>query len=370
MIAGGWGLASRDRAASASRVVPRGRVALLGLALAVLPLILTSAVVRHWAPYYAAIPAIGGCILVTALLEAAPREVVPAALCVFMALGVWVRGVRIDPEIPTEANLYPASQALETVADQFKRLAPSFPDSAQVLVTVLARGERSVRVHIYRYQAPRWWYRNRTLEVTRPELRTGSRRPEFLFWIGQDLAVYEVDLRTLRPRSLGPRAEYLDYQKVLRGYARGLADSGELRGAVWILLHMPELREEYGNLDHRIAAMLLLDHGYGDEAAKLLAALPPISPQDALRLVPVFLETPSRRELGLAAAMQAFGLSPDDVGTVRQILSTLRTDHAYPQMRAVARQLMSLRPGDGEARAALEEAARGRPVDLLIAPVP
>jgi hypothetical protein len=370
IVLAGWSVASRGRDTPPKNLPSRGRVALLGLALALPPLIVTAMVVRHWAPYYVAVPAVGAAVALSSFLQAVSGVVVPTFLCGFLALGVLERGIIIDPGIPTEASLYPVSRALETVESQFKKLVPSLPDSTRALVLVLAQGQRSVRVHVYRYQILRWWYRNPTLQVVRPELRGEDPRPERLFWIGQDLTVYEVDLKTLLPRSVGQRADYIDYQKVMRAYARGLADSGELAKAVWILLRMPEIRAEYGNLDHRIAAMLLLQQGYAAEATRALAGLPPISRKDALDLVAVFMETPTRHELRLDAAIPAFGLSMTDAEAVRTILATFRAHHAYPQMRAAARWLLVLQPADREARAALEEAARGQVADLLIAPAP
>lgn len=370
IVVGGLGLLSRVDAAPAEDRPPRGRVVTLGVALALLPLIPTSLIVRHWAPYYVVVSAIGGCIALSALFRAMSRAAAAATLSTFLALGVVMRGALIDPTIPTEANLAPAARALEKVQAQMRGLVPAFPDSARVLVSVLSRSEGSVRVHLYRYQVPRWWYRNRSLEVTRPEMRDGAARPEYLFWIAKDLTVYEVDLKTLLPRSLGPRADYLDYQKVMRAYARGLADSGDLGTGVWILLRMPEIRPEYRNLDHRIAGMLLLEQGYAAEATRALADLPPISRKDALDVLPALMETPARQELRLDAAMPAFGLSLYDVEAVRSILGSFRSHHAYPQMRAAAQWLLVLRPMDREAKTALEEAARGQPSDLLIAPTP
>jgi hypothetical protein len=356
-------LALRPKATPASPLPPTRRVVLMAATIAGLPLIATSALVRHWAPYYVAVSAIGLCMILTAALRRMRPPAVAVALCAFLGLGVWERGMMIDPRIQTEANLYPAAQALSGVESQFKALRPVFPDSAQVLVLVLGRSVGSVRVHLYRLQAPRWWFRNPTLHVARPELRQASANPEFLYWIGRDYVVHEIDLSNLRPRSATHSADYTEYQKTMRAYAQGLADSGQLPKAVWILLHMPPRREGYQYLDRRIAAMLLFQHGREAEASSLLVGVPPIRAEDAVRLVAGFMTTPSRTEPQLDAAMRGFGLSPRDPEKVRAILTVLTADRAYPQVLRTARYLLRLRPGDPEAEAAVDEATRTRPAD-------
>lgn len=356
-------LALRPRAIPASPLLPTWRVVLMAGAIAGLPLLATSTLVLHWAPYYVAVSAIGLCTILAAALRGTGRTALAVALCAFLGLGVWERGMMIDRRIQTEATLYPAAQALSRIERQFKALRPALPDSAQVLVLVLGRSVGSVRVHLYRLQAPRWWYRNPTLHVARPELRQPTGNPEFLYWIGRDLVVHEIDLTNLRPRSVTHSADYAEYQKTMRAYAQGLADSGQLSRAVSILLGMRPRGEGYQYLDRRIAAMLLFQHGREAEGSALLAGVPPIRAGDAVRLVAGFMTTPSRTEPQLDATMRAFGLSPQDPDGVRAVLTALTADRAYPQALRTAQYLLRLRPGDAQAEEAVKEVTRAGRVD-------
>lgn len=366
-----WPILRRSDRPGAETTPPgRGRIVLLGLALAIPPLVLTSVLVRHWTPYYAAVPAVGGCIALSALVPARPGPGLLVALVLWFALGAWARGVRIDPEIPTEVNLTPQGRALKEVRRQFLGVRPSLPDSAQVLVYVMAQGSVSIYPHMYRFKVLRHWYRDRSIEVFRPDLRPRTGREEFLFWISPDLTVHEVELNSLRPRSVAGRADYLEYQRTLRAYARGLADSGELDQAVRILLRMPEVRTEYQNLDHRIAAMLLFKYGRERDGSRILGGLPPFPKSAALGAVVFYLAKPARVPLPVSAPMMAFGLSPDDPEALRAVLRALRAQGAYEPAAAVGEELLRLEPWDPEARTAIEGTSRGPAPDLLTVPTP
>ena len=207
------------------------------------------------------------------------------------------------------------------------------------------------------------------MEVTSPELRSGTTRAEFLFWVSPDLTVHEVDLSTLRPRAIGGGVSYLEYQRVIRAYARGLADSDQLDRAVAILLGMPEVRPEYRNLDHRLAAMLLLKYGRDREADRILGSLPPLPRRDAVEVVANILQLNQPRPLRVEVAMSAFGLSPTDPDALRALLRTLRQRGAYRLAAPVGLALLKTLPGDAEGRTAAADSLRGPWPEYLTVPI-
>ncbi len=346
------------------------RVALLGVCLGLPPLVLTSLLVRHWSPYYVALPAVGVFLCVATLYTRVPPGFLPTALAAYLVLGVVARAMPVSPEIPTEANLFAEGQALDSVERQFRALEPRLPRGAVILVDSFGSDRLSVRPHLCRFKAPRIWYDDPDMEVTLPGLRTDSSRPEFLFWVSRDLSVHEVNLVTLRPRSVQGQADYLEYQRLLRAYARGLADSGQLDRGVAVLLHMPEIRQEYRNLDHRLAAMLLLKYGRQEDASRLLASLPALTRNESVQVVSNTLQLRTSRAVPLGATMQAFGLSPGDPDALRAIMRTLRERGSYTLAAGVGTELLRLEPGDQEAIAAAADSLRGPWPDLLTTPAP
>ncbi|HKW51129.1 MAG TPA: hypothetical protein VJQ53_05280, partial [Candidatus Eisenbacteria bacterium] len=199
------------------------RILLLSLTLAAPPFLLTSVLVRHWSPYYLCIPALGVATALGFALSRMRTVWAFGSLGAFLILGLWSRGIDIEPTIPTERNFDAPSGALRRLETEFKALEPSLAPRAQVLLTILTQGRRSIHVHMYNFQAMRQWYRDPELQTVRPERRLPHPVAEYLFWITSDLNVFEVELRTLRPRTSGPLPDYFEYQKTIRFYARGLA---------------------------------------------------------------------------------------------------------------------------------------------------
>jgi len=364
-------LASRRDARDTGAGAASGpRIFLLTSALAVPPLLLTSVLVRHWAAYYSCIPALGVAVGFGFALSRMRRAWAFGALGLFLYLGLWSRGIDIEPTIPTERNFDMPSGALRRLEAEFKGLEPTLAPGAQVLLTVLAQGTRSIHVHMYNFQAMRQWYRDPELWTLRPERRRPHPRAEYLFWITPKLDVVEIDLRTLQPRTNGPKPGYFEYQKAVKFYARGLAATGSTDLAVKILLGMPQLVPLYRDVDHRIAAMLLFTSGDSVRARQILAPLPPLDRTIALGLVWAFLSTPDRRQANDDAALEAFGISRDDPESIRALMASCDRPGAYAVALRFARRLLELRPGDNEAQQVIASIEALPKIDLVISATP
>jgi hypothetical protein len=104
--------------------------------------------------------------------------------------------------------------------------------------------------------------------------------------------------------------------------------------------------------------MMLLAAGRREEAAKVLAGLPALSREDALRsLKPLLTEASSSEQLDLAA-FDAFGLSADDPEAVRWIMQRFEVEKAGAQAAWYAQRLRRLVPGDPGAAAVIRAAER------------
>jgi hypothetical protein len=304
------------------------------------------------------------------VLSRMPTRWAFGALGAFLCLGCWFRGIDINPEIPTERNFDPPSGALHRLEREFKNLEPALAPGAQVLLTVLAQGRRSIHVHMYNFQVMRQWYRDPKLLTIRPERRLPHPRAEYLFWITPNLDVYEVDLRTLLPRTYGPKPEYIEYQKAVRFYARGLAATGNTGLALNILLGMPQMEPVHREVDHRIAAMLLFTAGDSVGARRLLAPLPPLDRTIALGVVALLLSTPDRRRANDDAALEAFGIPRDDPESIRALMTSCNKPGAYPVAMRFARRLLELRPADAGALHVIAAIEALPEIDLVISTSP
>jgi hypothetical protein len=237
-------------------------------------------------------------------------------------------------------------------------------------LTILAQGRQSVHVHMYNFQAMRLWYRDPTLHTVRPERRLRSRAGDYLFWIGPNLDVFEVDLATLAPRTNGPRPDYIEYQKAVRFYARGLAATGHTALAVKILLGMPQLEPVHRQVDHRIAAMLLFEAGDSLRARQILTPLPPLDRTIAFGIATALLSTPDRRQADDEAVLEAFGIPRDDPESIRALMKSCDKPGAYPAALRFARRLLESRPGDFEALQAIAAIEALPEIDLVISSSP
>jgi hypothetical protein len=363
-------LSRRDAQDADVGAISGSRIALLSLTLAVPPLLLTSALVRHWSPYYSCIPALGVAIGLGFALSRMRAAWAWVALGGFLFLGIWFRGVDVAPTIPTERNFDPPSGALRHLEQEFKNLEPTLAPGAQVLLTILTQGRRSIHVHMYNFQAMRQWYRDPELQTIRPERRLPNRHAEYLFWIAPNLDVFGVDLRTLLPRTNGPLPSYFEYQKTVRFYARGLAATGNADFAVKILLGMPHRDLISRDFDRRVAAMFLLTEGDSVRARQILTPLPPLDREAALGVVKAFCSTPDRRQARDDAVMEAFGISRDDPESIRALMTSCNRPGAYAVAMRFAHRLLEMRPGDAGALQVIAAIEALPEIDLVISSSP
>ena len=345
-------LAPSREAATTPQGVSRAKFVLVAVLAAIGPLLLTTLVLRHWAPYYMAFPAMGVAWLLATCTDRLPTPATVVVVAMFVIAGVGVRGLVIDPGVPTERNMAPAAAALRRLEPQFRALAPTMPPGAQVLVASQVQGRASVHVHVYTFQVFRQWYRDPNIRAVRPELRLPGHAPEFLFWINRNLDVFQIDLQTLQPRSVTQPARFSEYQGVLRAYSRGLAESDEVSRAVRILLTMPEPSVEYRWWDRRLAASYLLAVGREEEGRRLLQGAPTLERNLTLRIVVEFLAQPTKVPRYDRATFGAFDLDyrdPADVAGVMELLAETKN----PAAPRFAVRLLQLRPGDQRALALL-----------------
>jgi len=350
---------------------PPWRMVVLGALLAIPPLLLTAIAVKHWTPYYVCFSAPGLAIAVAPYLAQMDIRRSATILLLSLVLGVWSRGVELEPGMPTETGLAPAGDALRTVEENFKQVAPTLPPGSIVYVSTMARGTKSVYLHLHNFQVLRVWYRDATLETLRPEVRVISSRPEYLFWVDPKLNVFQVDTKTLAVRSSGPPVERFRYRSVLRSYAIGLANSGDLQRSVDVLLNLDDPASWDHAINYRIAAMLVYASGDDASADRMLEGIPPIPLQSAFEAVANLLTVPTLPSRPLERhALRAFGLSWDDPVTIGRLMEALMKLGYKEVAGRLAQRLMILVPGDRQAMEVLRKLnAKSKPGAQIMPPI-
>jgi len=323
----------------------------LGVVLCAGPLILTSVMIRGWASYYAAFPALGFCMAAGVGLASVPFRAQLAALAIFLTLGMWSRGGVKNPEETTESNLQLVDTALKKVESGFRRLYPQFAPNTQVVLSVQARGRGSIYIHMYAFQVLRIWYRDRTLRAVRPEDRERPEGPERLTLITPDRDVVDIDPRTLYARSASRREpDYHQVEGAVRAYAVGLAGSGQTDDAVRLLLHLPEINPGLQSVHRRMAAMFLYADGRDREGAAILDSTVALPRGLALADLRAVLAEQPRGRVFDDHGLRAFGISTQDSAAVRELMRWfVSMKYAEPALR-FAERLEALSPGDAEAR--------------------
>jgi hypothetical protein len=353
------GLFYVDRFRRFDRSQPLGRVALLSALFLVPAVLMPTILVRHWAPYFACIPAVGGAILLGAALARPPTFLAVGVMALFVLLGARSRGVRGEGEwILSEPLMVESSQAVTQVRANFRRLFPTLPRESQVLASIVTRGLRGIQGALIDGQALSLWYRDPTLRTVRIMDRRPDAGPERLVRVTDDLDVIAFDLSNGQIRTTAPVAPGLaEIDPTIKSYARAVAAGGETDRAIRVMRGLT--RMETGNLatyDDRLIASMLIAAGRRQEADSILAATPPFPREVALGLVVRLLANPSPSERLDLAAFEAFGLSASDPQAIRWVMNQLWKSGSMAQAAWYARQVQSLTPEDPESASVLKKA--------------
>jgi hypothetical protein len=340
--------------------VPMQRALALAALIALPPIALDTALVRHWAPYYVALPGIGAAFLLGVLLSRAPKPLVPISLAAYLALGVWARGISAPTILAfTEENFRAASRATRELESEFRTFHPEFPHRSQLLVSVEQTGTLGMTQTIHQGQAAKVWYDDPTLETLLPEQMLPARDLEFLFRVTSGLDLLEIDPDRMVFRSGKGRPPHPDeIGRTIRSYARGLAATGDPERASKLLTHLAQvdggLLRDY---DIRLLAMIRLSRGdaAGGESLKAIA---PVSREFAIDMVGKIYAEPSSDPSFDATVFPAFDISPSDTTVVRRLMRLFRDSGYLRQAYEFAERTIKLVPGDREAAAILRS---GRP---------
>jgi len=340
------------------------RIALLTAAFWIPAVLMPTILVRHWAPYLACLPALGVSIFLGTFLAQQPRLLTIGILAVFLILGARSRGIRGEREaVLSEPLMVEASEAVRTVRGNFGTVFPSFPKGSQVAASVATGGLRGIQGALLEGQALSLWYGDPALRTVRIMDRAPDVSPEILVRVTDDLDVVAIDPLTGGVRSsAGLKPGLAEIDPPLGAYARSVAAGGDTDRAVRVLRTLSRIEsQESPDLvarNDRIIASMLLAAGREREADSILAVTPSFPPEVSRGVVLRFLANPSPSERLDMAAFEAFGLSASDPETLRWIARELWNAGARAQAAWLARKLERLVPGDPEARAIVENAAK------------
>lgn len=331
----------------------------LSALLAVPPILLPAVLVRPWASYFVCMAAIGLALLAGRLLSARPARHASLLLSAFLAVGLWSRGANLpdDGLTLTEQTFVDAARAIRRVESDFKKLEPSLPRGAHVLLSVAGTKKLGIHQMLQDGDALRLWYRDPTLVTLPPEQRRGGAAAELLIRVTEQLDVVRIDPNTSYFRSSGTGyPQWDEVARPIRSYARGSAAIGETGRAVFILRRMAEADERRDrSYDLRLAAMALRDAGRETEAESLKASAPPLDPSEARDMVGKVLAEPTGRPSLDSLAFWAYGVSPSDPEALRYLIGQYRIGGYRRSALEIARRLRDLRPGDPEAAALVRE---------------
>jgi hypothetical protein len=347
---------------------PAARVVVLALLLAIPPLLLISFLVRYWQPYYLSLASIGTSILLGMGLARLPRLPAASLALAFLSLGIWCRGMDLGPGIPTERTVRTPMERLRRAEAEFRRRFPRVDSPVHLYVSVFTPVDKTVSMHLFRFQVARIWYRNPSVDTMHPEWRRPDPPEERLAWVAPDMTVHEIDTRTLETRPSPSDSTSYEYGATLRAYAQGLAASGRADRGVTLLLRMFAPDSLVAAVHRRLAAALLLADGRSAEADRLLRATPPLERDDALEVAGVFLANPARRDID-APVLQALGVAPTDTAGVRVVMRKIALSGRRDATIRFAHRLLAAKPGDWEAEALLRWLGQGAASKRVTVPV-
>jgi hypothetical protein len=194
---------------------------------------------------------------------------------------------------------------------------------------------------------PSIWYGDPTIVCRKPEDRVAGAQPEYLIVVLPDLDVVIVDPATSEVVSAsGRRPHYLQVEQALRTYAVGLWGSGETDAGARLLVEMPEIDRNWEAFHHRIAVAMLLADRRGEDAAKLLAGIPPAERSWSLENLPALLAQQPRHRNFDAHALTAFGVDSTDTDALRIIVGSLLQRGYYEPAGRLGTRLLAFDPED------------------------
>jgi hypothetical protein len=331
-------------------LTPR-RAVLLGALLTIPALLLPSLVVRRWAAYFVCIPALGTSIALGVVLARTEAAVSAFALAVYLALGLWSRGVH-DPSgaLLTERSFIDGERATRGLERKFRELYPTLPHGTQVLVSVAASGMAGIHGTLVDGQAARIWYNDPTIQVLDPERRMAGAPHEILLRITEDRDLIQIDPDIPSVRSSGAPPRMPEIRVVIGTYARGVAATGDPDRAVRILLRLANTEPHLLVRSHdlRLAAMVLYARGDSTGAERILRSAPPLPRGIAIDAIARVIAQPSRSPALDAQAYRVFGISPRDPEALRYWMAMFYGSEYFAQAKEMARRLQEVKPGDRE----------------------
>lgn len=362
VLIGGLVLLDRGRSREEpARALSLGRIASMAALFAVPTLLMPVVLIRHWAPYFACIPAIGMAILAGPLLARQRPLAAGLLLGVFLLLGLRYRGLEAGAEpVWSEKVFAYAADAVRRVDGNFHYVIPYFPKGTQVCVSVETTGARGIRSTLLDGQALRVWYRDRSLSTVDVLKRRPGATADYLVRVTTDLDVIWIDPNERRIKASHPEAaDITGVGRPLRNYARAVAAGGDTDRAIRIMEWLDNLESGWGRVYcRRLMAMIYLNAGRRKEAADILAVTPAFPKETALGSVRRLLAEPSESEGLDNAAFEAFGLSESDPETIRWVMREFVKDGATAQAAWYAQRLLQFLPGDQESGEVIRGAKR------------
>jgi hypothetical protein len=357
------GLLYLDRRPESDRPskLPLSRIALMAALFGIPTLLMPAILIRHWAPYFACIPALGLAIFSGPLLAKAARAPALIALSVFLLLGVWCRGVHAAQEpVWSEPVFVEAARAVGVVRANFRKVFPTFPKGSEVVASVGTTGARGIHSTLIDAQALSVWYRDPTLRTVTTLNRQPGAPAEYLVRVTTDLEVISIDPDTHRVRASMPQAPDLsEIDRPLNNYARAVAASGDTDRAIRIMQGLASIEPgALGIYDRHMIVIFLLAAGRQHEADSILAVTPPFSRDEALVLVKRLLGEATPSDRLDAATFKTFGLSSTDPATIRWLMLEFQKDGSLSQAAWYAVKLQQLVPGDPESGAIIRATAK------------
>jgi len=329
--------------------VPFARVAGIAALFSIPTLLMPAVLIRHWAPYFAFIPAIGLTIFLGPLLAIQRTAVVVVVLAGFLLLGIHYRGITSEQEpVWTERVFAEAARAANVVRANFRSTLPTIPRESQMVVSVSSTGIRGIYSTMIDGQALRVWYGDPTLQTVSTQTRRHGASTEYLVRVTSDLDVIAIDFDAGQIRTTtGTRPASTEIGRPILNYARAVAAEGNTDRALRITRFLVDspTTEIYAR---RLAAMILLAAGRRDESSRLLSATPVPPREVALDFVWTMLKEASYDQRLDEAAFEAFGLSSSDPEAIRWVMRAFQKEGSLGQAAWYGQRLLQLDPDDRE----------------------